>query len=47
MVWWEKRAGLRGTVVVVTGGAGGLGEAVSLDLAANGVKVAIRIWLCT
>jgi 3-oxoacyl-[acyl-carrier protein] reductase len=41
MDWWEKRAGLRDTVVVITGGAGGLGEAVSLDLAANGVKVAI------
>ena len=41
MDWWEKRAGLRDTVVVVTGGAGGLGEAVSLDLAANGVKVAL------
>jgi 3-oxoacyl-[acyl-carrier protein] reductase len=41
MDWWEQRAGLRNTVVVVTGGAGGLGEAVSLDLAANGVKVAL------
>jgi 3-oxoacyl-[acyl-carrier protein] reductase len=41
MDWWEKRAGLRDTVVVVTGGAGGLGEAVSLDLVANGVKVAL------
>jgi 3-oxoacyl-[acyl-carrier protein] reductase len=41
MNWWEKRAGLRDTVVVVTGGAGGLGEAVSLDLVANGVKVAL------
>lgn len=39
--WWEKRSGLAGTVAVVTGGAGGLGEAVSRDLAANGVNVAV------
>jgi NAD(P)-dependent dehydrogenase (short-subunit alcohol dehydrogenase family) len=39
--WWDERAGLRGGVAVVTGGAGGLGEAISRDLAANGVRVAI------
>ena len=36
-----QRAGLDGTVAIVTGGAGGLGEAISLDLAANGVQVAV------
>jgi 3-oxoacyl-[acyl-carrier protein] reductase len=41
MGWFEERAGLAGTVAVVTGGAGGLGEAISLDLAANGVRLAI------
>ncbi len=39
--WWTERAGLDGTVAIVTGGAGGLGEAISLDLAANGVRVAL------
>jgi 3-oxoacyl-[acyl-carrier protein] reductase len=39
--WWIERAGLDGTVAVVTGGAGGLGEAITLDLAANGVRVAL------
>lgn len=39
--WWSERAGLDGTVAIVTGGAGGLGEAITLDLAANGVRVAI------
>ncbi len=39
--WWDERAGLDGTVAVVTGGAGGLGEAITLDLAANGVRVAL------
>lgn len=39
--WWAERAGLDGTVAVVTGGAGGLGEAITLDLAANGVRVAV------
>jgi NAD(P)-dependent dehydrogenase (short-subunit alcohol dehydrogenase family) len=39
--WWRERAGLEGTVAVVTGGAGGLGEAISLDLAANGVRIAV------
>jgi NAD(P)-dependent dehydrogenase (short-subunit alcohol dehydrogenase family) len=39
--WWTERAGLDGTVAIVTGGAGGLGEAITLDLAANGVQVAI------
>jgi 3-oxoacyl-[acyl-carrier protein] reductase len=38
--WFERRAGLRDTVAVVTGGAGGLGGAISRDLAANGVRVA-------
>jgi 3-oxoacyl-[acyl-carrier protein] reductase len=41
MGWFEERAGLAGSVAVVTGGAGGLGEAISLDLAANGVRLAI------
>ena len=40
MGWFEEAAGLRGTVAVVTGGAGGLGEQISLDLAANDVRVA-------
>jgi NAD(P)-dependent dehydrogenase (short-subunit alcohol dehydrogenase family) len=39
--WWRERAGLDGTVAIVTGGAGGLGEAISLDLAANGVRIAL------
>lgn len=39
--WWTERAQLEGNVAVVTGGAGGLGEAISLDLAANGVRVAL------
>ncbi len=39
--WWTERSGLEGTVAIVTGGAGGLGEAISLDLAANGVRVAL------
>jgi 3-oxoacyl-[acyl-carrier protein] reductase len=39
--WWSERAGLEGTVAIVTGGAGGLGEAITLDLAANGVQVAV------
>ncbi len=38
--WFERRAGLEGTVAVVSGGAGGLGLAVVSDLAANGVRVA-------
>lgn len=41
MTWWEERAGLAGTVAVVTGGAGGLGTAIVHDLAANGVRVAV------
>ena len=41
MGWFEERAGLDGTVAVVTGGAGGLGEAITLDLVANGVRVAV------
>jgi NAD(P)-dependent dehydrogenase (short-subunit alcohol dehydrogenase family) len=41
MGWFEERAALDGTVAVVTGGAGGLGEQISLDLATNGVRVAI------
>jgi 3-oxoacyl-[acyl-carrier protein] reductase len=39
--WFEQRSGLAGTVAVVTGGAGGLGGAISRDLAANGVRVAV------
>lgn len=39
--WFDERAGLAGTVAVVPGGAGGLGEAVSRDLAANGVHLAV------
>jgi NAD(P)-dependent dehydrogenase (short-subunit alcohol dehydrogenase family) len=38
--WFEQHASLCGTVAVVTGGAGGLGGAISRDLAANGVRVA-------
>lgn len=41
MGWFEERAGLAGTVAVVTGGAGGLGRAIVADLAANGVGVAV------
>jgi 3-oxoacyl-[acyl-carrier protein] reductase len=41
MGWLEDRAALDGTVAVVTGGAGGLGEQITLDLAANGVRVAV------
>lgn len=41
MGWFEERGGLAGTVAVVTGGAGGLGEAVTSDLAANGVRPAV------
>ncbi len=41
MGWFEERAGLDGTVAVVSGGAGGLGEGIVLDLAANGVHVAL------
>ena len=39
--WFEARGGLAGTVAVVTGGAGGLGGAISRDLAANGVRLAV------
>lgn len=39
--WFEQRAGLRDTVAVVTGGAGGLGRAIVADLAANGVRPAV------
>ncbi|MGW0055668.1 SDR family NAD(P)-dependent oxidoreductase [Nocardia nova] len=39
--WYERRAGLAGTVAVITGGAGGLGHAIATDLAANGVRPAI------
>src|SRR5690606_27012036 len=41
MGWFEERAGLAGTVAVVTGGAGGLGGAIVADLADNGVRVAV------
>jgi len=39
--WFDERAGLGGTVAIVTGGAGGLGRAIVTDLAANGVAVAV------
>ena len=41
MGWFEQRAGLEGTVAIVTGGAGGLGRAIVTDQAANGVRVAV------
>jgi 3-oxoacyl-[acyl-carrier protein] reductase len=41
MGWFEERGALEGTVAVVTGGAGGLGGAISADLAANGVRLAV------
>jgi NAD(P)-dependent dehydrogenase (short-subunit alcohol dehydrogenase family) len=41
MDWFEERGGLADTVAVVTGGAGGLGAAISADLAANGVRLAV------
>ncbi|MEE2030811.1 SDR family NAD(P)-dependent oxidoreductase [Rhodococcus chondri] len=41
MGWFEERAGLDGTVAVITGGAGGLGEAIVNDLVANGVRPAV------
>ena len=41
MGWFEERAGLAGTVAVITGGAGGLGAAITLDLAACGVHTAV------
>jgi NAD(P)-dependent dehydrogenase (short-subunit alcohol dehydrogenase family) len=39
--WFAERAGLAGTVGAVVGGAGGLGLAISRDLAANGVRLAV------
>jgi 3-oxoacyl-[acyl-carrier protein] reductase len=41
MTWWDERAGLRESVATVIGGAGGLGVAVTADLAANGAHVAV------
>ncbi|AZG45770.1 SDR family NAD(P)-dependent oxidoreductase [Gordonia insulae] len=41
MNWFDERSGLDGTVAVITGGAGGLGEGVALDLVANGVHPAV------
>lgn len=41
MGWFEDRGGLAGSVAVVTGGAGGIGGAVTTDLAANGVRLAV------
>lgn len=41
MGWFDERAGLQGTVAVVTGGAGGLGRAIVQDLSANGARVAL------
>lgn len=41
MSWFDDRSGLAGSVAVVTGGAGGLGAAVSLDLVANDANIAV------
>ena len=41
MGWFEERGGLQGRVGIVTGGAGGLGEAIVHDLLANGVSLAV------
>ncbi|HEY9311046.1 SDR family oxidoreductase [Williamsia sp.] len=41
MTWFEERARLGGTVAVITGGAGGLGESIAADLVANGVRIAV------
>ncbi|WP_020109451.1 SDR family NAD(P)-dependent oxidoreductase [Nocardia sp. 348MFTsu5.1] len=41
MTWFEERARLEGTVAVITGGAGGLGESIAADLVANGVRIAV------
>ena len=39
--WWLDRADLIGKTAIITGGAGGLGEAITLDLASNGVNIAL------
>ena len=39
--WFAERADLAGSVAVITGGAGGLGEAIVRDLAVNGVRPAV------
>ncbi|MGW0246212.1 SDR family NAD(P)-dependent oxidoreductase [Nocardia goodfellowii] len=39
--WFAERGGLDGTVAVITGGAGGLGQAIAQDLADNGVRLAV------
>jgi NAD(P)-dependent dehydrogenase (short-subunit alcohol dehydrogenase family) len=39
--WFAGRAGLAGTVAVITGGAGGLGRAIATDLAANEARIAV------
>ncbi|WP_216894887.1 SDR family NAD(P)-dependent oxidoreductase [Nocardia alni] len=41
MGWFEQRSGLDGTVAVITGGAGGLGRQIVIDLVANGVRPAV------
>lgn len=41
MHWFDERARLHGTTAVITGGAGGLGEGIVRDLAANGVRPAV------
>ena len=39
--WWAERSDLDGRVAILTGGAGGLGEMMTLDLQANGCRVAL------
>jgi NAD(P)-dependent dehydrogenase (short-subunit alcohol dehydrogenase family) len=39
--WFAERSGLRDTVALITGGAGGLGSAIAADLAANVVRIAV------
>ncbi|OAA29630.1 dehydrogenase of unknown specificity, short-chain alcohol dehydrogenase like [Frankia sp. EI5c] len=41
MGWFEDRGRLADSVAVISGGAGGIGGAVTADLAANGVRVAV------
>lgn len=41
MDWFSERSGLDGTVALITGGAGGLGRAIALDLVENGARTAV------